>query len=161
MILAIQRQAMAAAIGQGEEAMTETADNSKAARKDEPWGDTVLVDFEDGIAWVTMNRPDKRNAMNPAMNREMNEVLDALEVDDRCGVLVLTGAGSSFSAGMDLKEYFRETDDKPRIVQVRAAAQSHTGAVAGDLAIARTILSHAGVAVVDGHVAPLHSWRVQ
>jgi trans-feruloyl-CoA hydratase/vanillin synthase len=80
----------------------------------------VLVEFEDGIAWVSMNRPDKKNAMNPAMNREMNEALDALEVDDRCGVLVLTGAGDSFSAGMDLKEYFRETDDKPRMVQVRA-----------------------------------------
>ena len=67
-----------------------------------------------------MNRPDKRNAMNPVMNREMNEVLDALEVDDRCRVLVLTGSGESFSAGMDLKEYFRETDDAPRIVQTRA-----------------------------------------
>ena len=86
----------------------------------ERWGNTVLVELEDGIAWVTMNRPDKRNAMNPAMNGEMNEVLDALEIDDRCGVLVLTGSGESFSAGMDLKEYFRETDDKPRMVQVRA-----------------------------------------
>jgi trans-feruloyl-CoA hydratase/vanillin synthase len=95
------------------------AGNGKA-EGDEPWGRTVLVEIEDGIAWVSMNRPDKRNAMNPAMNREMNEVLDALEVDDRCGVLVLTGAGQSFSAGMDLKEYFRETDDKPRMVQVRA-----------------------------------------
>ncbi len=79
--------------------------------KHEPWGNAVLVEFEDGIAWVSMNRPDKRNAMNPVMNREMNEVLDALEVDDRCRVLVLTGSGESFSAGMDLKEYFRETDD--------------------------------------------------
>jgi trans-feruloyl-CoA hydratase/vanillin synthase len=86
----------------------------------EPWGNAVLVEFEDGIAWVSMNRPDKKNAMNPVMNREMNDVLDALEVDDRCGVLVLTGSGDSFSAGMDLKEYFRETDDKPRMVQVRA-----------------------------------------
>jgi feruloyl-CoA hydratase/lyase len=89
-------------------------------KRDEPWGNAVLVEFEDGIAWVSMNRPDKRNAMNPVMNREMNEVLDALEVDDRCRVLVLTGSGESFSAGMDLKEYFRETDDAPRIVQTRA-----------------------------------------
>ena len=94
--------------------------NGKAEERHEAWGNTVLVEFEDGIAWVSMNRPDKRNAMNPAMNREMNEVLDALELDDRCGVLVLTGAGSSFSSGMDLKEYFRETDDKARLVQTRA-----------------------------------------
>jgi trans-feruloyl-CoA hydratase/vanillin synthase len=99
--------------------MTEKTGNGKAGR-DEPWGNAVLVEFEDSIAWVSMNRPDKRNAMNPVMNREMNLVLDALEVDDRCGVVVLTGSGESFSSGMDLKEYFRETDDKARIVQVRA-----------------------------------------
>jgi feruloyl-CoA hydratase/lyase len=57
-----------------------------------------------------MNRPDKRNAVNPAMALEMLQTIDDLEVDDRCKVLVLTGAGESFSAGMDLKEYFRETD---------------------------------------------------
>jgi feruloyl-CoA hydratase/lyase len=71
---------------------------------------TVKIEFYDGIAWVTLNRPDKRNAMNPALNREMMDVLDALEVDDRCAILVLTGAGESFSAGMDIKEYFREVD---------------------------------------------------
>ena len=102
--------------------MTDAGSGKAEARggEKEPWGNAVLVELEDGIAWVSMNRPDKRNAMNPVMNREMNEVLDALEVDDRCGVLVLTGSGDSFSAGMDLKEYFRETDDKPRMVQVRA-----------------------------------------
>ena len=96
-----------------------TRDEARGGTK-EPWGNTVLVELENGIAWVAMNRPDKRNAMNPVMNREMNEVIDALEVDDRCGVLVLTGEGDSFSSGMDLKEYFRETDDKSRMVQVRA-----------------------------------------
>jgi feruloyl-CoA hydratase/lyase len=80
---------------------------------DQLGGNTVLVEFEDGIAWVTLNRPEKRNAMNPTLNNEMLAVLDALEVDDRCGVLVLTGAGDSFSAGMDLKEFFRESDRLP------------------------------------------------
>lgn len=75
------------------------------------WGDTVLVEFDEGIAWVTLNRPDKRNAMNPTLNDEMVRTLDALEGDPRCKVLVLTGAGDSFSAGMDLKEYFREVDE--------------------------------------------------
>jgi trans-feruloyl-CoA hydratase/vanillin synthase len=75
-----------------------------------PGGDTVLVEFEDGIAWVTMNRPEKRNAMSPALAAEMLQVMNALEVDTRCKVLVLTGAGNSFSAGMDLKEFFRATD---------------------------------------------------
>jgi len=77
----------------------------------EPWGTNVLVDFEDGIAWVSMNRPQKKNAISVELAEEMVAVIDALEVDDRCGVLVLTGSGDSFSAGMDLKDYFRATDN--------------------------------------------------
>jgi feruloyl-CoA hydratase/lyase len=78
-----------------------------------PWGENVLVDFEDGIAWVTMNRPEKRNAMNPALIAEMKATVEALATDERCGVFVLTGAGDSFTAGMDLREYFRWTDGAP------------------------------------------------
>lgn len=80
---------------------------------------TVLVEIEDGVAWLTMNRPDKRNAMSPTLNREMLEALEALEVDERCGVVVLTGAGESWTAGMDLKEYFRETDAAPAAEKLR------------------------------------------
>jgi trans-feruloyl-CoA hydratase/vanillin synthase len=91
------------------------ADGTNVIRKE-----TVLVEFEDGVAWVTMNRPEKRNAMSPTLNREMLEVIDALEVDDRCQILVLTGAGESFAAGMDLKEYFRELDGKGRAATIRS-----------------------------------------
>jgi trans-feruloyl-CoA hydratase/vanillin synthase len=84
-----------------------------------PGGQNVLVEFDEGIAWVTLNRPEKRNAMSPALNDEMVKVVDALETDDRCGVVVLTGAGSAFSAGMDLKEYFRETDGESDITIFR------------------------------------------
>jgi trans-feruloyl-CoA hydratase/vanillin synthase len=79
----------------------------------------VKVQIEAGIAWVTLNRPEKRNAMNPALNAEMIKVLDQIEEDDSAAVLVLTGAGDAFSAGMDLKEYFRETDKAPSGVQIR------------------------------------------
>ncbi len=78
---------------------------------------TVKVDIEDGIAWLTLNRPEKRNAMSPTLNREMVEVLETLEQDASAGVLVLTGAGEAWTAGMDLKEYFRETDAGPEILQ--------------------------------------------
>jgi trans-feruloyl-CoA hydratase/vanillin synthase len=71
---------------------------------------TVLVERTDAIAWISLNRPDKRNAMNPAMAYEMLEILDTLEADESCGVVVLSGAGDSFSSGMDIKEYFRESD---------------------------------------------------
>ncbi len=77
---------------------------------------TILVEIEDGIAWVTLNRPEKRNAMSPTLNTEMREALEELEQDPDARVLVLTGAGESWSAGMDLKEYFRETDKGPEIL---------------------------------------------
>ncbi len=78
---------------------------------------TVQVEIDEGIAWVVLNRPEKRNAMSPTLNAEMVEVLEALDADDDCGVLVLTGAGDAWSAGMDLKEYFREVDGGPEHVQ--------------------------------------------
>ncbi len=80
---------------------------------------TVEVVVEDGIAWVSLNRPEKRNAMSPTLNREMIDVLETLELDQDAQVLVLTGAGDSWSAGMDLKEYFRETDGQPDVYQER------------------------------------------
>ena len=78
---------------------------------------TVKVEIEDGIAWVTFNRPEKRNAMSPTLNLEMRQVLEALELDEAARVVVLTGEGTAFSAGMDLKEYFREVDSKPEAYQ--------------------------------------------
>ena len=91
-----------------------------------PGGKNVKVEVEGGIAWVTLNRPEKRNCMSPALNDEMVEVLDALEVDDRCQVLVLTGAGEAFSAGMDLREFFRATDGLPYAQQMRVRRSSNT-----------------------------------
>ncbi len=88
------------------------------SKYDARWN-TVKVDVEGGIAWVTLNRPDKRNAMSPTLNREMIDVLETLELDEEAQVLVLTGAGEAWSAGMDLKEYFRETDGKPEVWQER------------------------------------------
>ncbi|ATW02240.1 p-hydroxycinnamoyl CoA hydratase/lyase [Sphingorhabdus sp. YGSMI21] len=80
-----------------------------ADRKEE---DTVAYEIKNGIALVKFNRPEKRNCMSPKLNRQMLRVLDELEFNDDVGVLVLTGEGSSWSAGMDLKEYFRETEEK-------------------------------------------------
>jgi trans-feruloyl-CoA hydratase/vanillin synthase len=70
----------------------------------------VAYDVRDRVAWVRFNRPDKRNCMSPTLNRDMMEVLEALEFRDDVGVLVLSGEGSAWSAGMDLKEYFRENE---------------------------------------------------
>lgn len=72
--------------------------------------DVVSCRVEGRIAWLNFARPEKRNAMSPRLNRRMTEVLDELEFRDDVGVLVLSGEGSAWSAGMDLKEYFRETE---------------------------------------------------
>lgn len=84
----------------------------------------VRVEIDKKVAWVWLNRPEKLNAMSPALNDEMIEVLDALETDESVAVLVLAGAGGNFSAGMDLKEFFRDVDGatRARKVQVRRAA---------------------------------------
>ncbi|MEU5598446.1 p-hydroxycinnamoyl CoA hydratase/lyase [Streptomyces sp. NPDC020298] len=80
--------------------------------------ENVLVEIIDGIAWVALNRPDKRNAMSPSLNEDMRNVLIELEGDDRAQVVVLTGVGESFSAGMDLEEYFRKVDESHPSVQI-------------------------------------------
>jgi len=72
--------------------------------------ETVAWEVTDGIAWVRFNRPEKRNCMSPKLNRQMLRVLEELEFRDDVGVLVLTGEGTAWSAGMDLKEYFRDTE---------------------------------------------------
>lgn len=80
---------------------------------------TVKVEVADGIGWLYFNRPEKRNAMSPTLNREMAEALDLIELDDEISVVVLTGEGAAWTAGMDLKEYFREIDGAPDAVQER------------------------------------------
>jgi feruloyl-CoA hydratase/lyase len=72
--------------------------------------DTVACSVRDGIAWVKFNRPEKRNCMSPGLNRQMLRVIDGLEFRGDVGVLVLTGEGTAWSAGMDLKEYFRDSE---------------------------------------------------
>ena len=89
------------------------------------WSTVLAHVDEDGIAWVTLNRPSKRNAMNPTLNLEMLEVLDAVESEDRAKALVLTGAGESFSAGMDLKEYFRDVDANGPVARIRSRRASN------------------------------------
>ncbi|GHB82920.1 crotonase [Streptomyces umbrinus] len=80
--------------------------------------ENVLVEISDGIAWVAFNRPDKRNAMSPSLNEDMRSTLIELEGDDRAQVVVLTGVGEAFSAGMDLQEYFRDVDKAHPSVQI-------------------------------------------
>jgi trans-feruloyl-CoA hydratase/vanillin synthase len=80
---------------------------------------TVKAEIANGIAWLYFNRPEKRNAMSPTLNDEMRDALELIELDEAVKVVVLTGEGAAWSAGMDLKEYFREIDGAPDVVQER------------------------------------------
>jgi enoyl-CoA hydratase len=65
----------------------------------------ILVDrAREGIAVVTLNRPEQRNAMNAPLIAGLHETFDALRADRSCRVIVLTGAGAGFCSGLDLRE---------------------------------------------------------
>src|SRR3954454_6467287 len=65
--------------------------------------DHLLARVDDGVAVLTMNRPERRNALSGAMLDAMAHVLAAVEVDDDVRCIVLTGAGGAFCAGGDVK----------------------------------------------------------
>jgi enoyl-CoA hydratase/carnithine racemase len=67
---------------------------------------TVLLEIKDGIALITLNRPDKLNALNYELIDRLMAVLDRIEVESSARVVVLTGAGDrAFSAGADIHEF--------------------------------------------------------
>jgi enoyl-CoA hydratase/carnithine racemase len=70
--------------------------------------ETLLVDAQDGVGTLTVNRPEARNALNATVIRELEAALGRLEADPAVRVVVLRGAGErAFCAGADLKEMFR------------------------------------------------------
>lgn len=73
----------------------------------------VKVEIRDGIGWAIMNRPEKRNAMSPQLHYDMDDALGRLETDPDVRVVIVTGAGGNFSAGQDLKKFFRELENDP------------------------------------------------
>ncbi len=75
--------------------------------------ENVKIEISDGIAWAILNRPEKRNAMSPKLHYEMDDALWRLEYDDDAKVVVVTGEGGNFSAGQDLKKFFRELEQNP------------------------------------------------
>ena len=70
--------------------------------------ETLKIEIKDKVAKVILSRPEKKNAMSPQLHRDMTAALDELRYDDAAAVLVITGAGNAFCAGMDLKEVFHD-----------------------------------------------------
>lgn len=66
--------------------------------------ETIVTKREGKVATITLNRPEKLNAINPKMMQEIIEVITEVDRDDSIAVLLITGAGRAFSAGLDLKD---------------------------------------------------------
>jgi enoyl-CoA hydratase len=108
----------------------------------------VLTDVGDGVAVLTINRPEARNAVNGAVARGIAAAIDEFDVRADVRVLVLTGAGGTFSAGMDLKGFlagdaptadgrgFGGIVERPPVKPVIAAVEGYALAGGFELALA-------------------------
>jgi len=110
--------------------------------------DAVLVAVDDGIAVITINRPEARNAVNGEVARGIAGAVEDLDASSDVRVLVLTGAGGSFCAGMDLKGFlagdvpsaagrgFGGIVERPPVKPVIAAVEGYALAGGFELALA-------------------------
>jgi enoyl-CoA hydratase len=71
---------------------------------------TVILEKKDGVAVLTLNRPDVLNSVNMEMRSEIAGILDSLEVDPSVRILIVTGAGRAFSSGADIREAVQNPD---------------------------------------------------
>ena len=77
--------------------------------------ETLLLEIADNVATITINRPDKRNALNAAVRHEIVDALDQLHADDTARVVIITGAGDkAFVAGADIGEFAERTPVEQR-----------------------------------------------
>lgn len=80
----------------------------------------LLAEDRGAVRVLTLNRPDKRNALDTELTLALLEALRAADADDAVGAVVLTGAGPGFCAGADLSEFKDLVPEKQRFVEARA-----------------------------------------
>lgn len=86
--------------------------------------ETVTFAVDNGVGWVTLNRPDKHNAFNTVMQQELHKIWRSARTDDSVGALVLTGAGTkAFCTGIDRAEAISSSPDEMR--SRRVGSQIH------------------------------------
>jgi enoyl-CoA hydratase/carnithine racemase len=118
----------------------------------------MLIEDREAVRILTLNRPDKRNALDTALTQALHDALYAADTDDSVGCVVLTGAGKGFCAGADLAEFKGLSDpqaaerraeltmqlhlafsriEKPVVTAINGAAMGGGAglAIAGDLAV--------------------------
>jgi len=88
----------------------------------------ILTEIEDGVATITLNRPDKLNAMNRKLSRELHHAVKQMEADDAVGCIVITGAGDrAFTAGGDIQEQLSNDEkySQEELDSMRSARNSY------------------------------------
>jgi len=85
----------------------------------------LLVDRGDESATLTLNRPEKRNALSVQLRDELSDALDELAIDPTLKVVVITGSGDVFSAGFDLSEFERAAADETFSRQLWASSDRY------------------------------------
>src|ERR1051325_514122 len=107
---------------------------------------TLLVETKNGVATLTLNRPDKLNAFNRELSGELVAALRTLASDDGVRSILLTGAGRAFCAGQDLAEATPKGDANPDLGAIVKAV--YTPVIRGIRTIEKPV-----VAVVNGIAA--------
>jgi enoyl-CoA hydratase/carnithine racemase len=87
----------------------------------------LSVDHQGEIALVTLQRPEKRNALSIELRVELAEAFGSLSGDDGVGCVVLTGAGSAFCAGMDTSQFGGDLDNRRRLIETSTLAFEAVG----------------------------------
>ena len=110
----------------------------------------ILLGREDGVGVVTLNRPDKLNAMNRKLSSELRDAVKGFDADDAIGCILITGAGRAFSAGGDIHE---QREDDRRFAQEELDARRGRGSYEIAASVKPTIgmingLAYGGAAVL-------------
>lgn len=87
----------------------------------------LTVERRDQVALVTLNRPEKRNALSIELRSELADVFTELSGDDDIGCVVLTGAGTAFCSGMDTSQFGGDLDHRERLVRTSTVAFQAVG----------------------------------
>lgn len=87
----------------------------------------LSIEHRDSVAVVTLQRPEKRNALSIDLRVELGDALGALGDDNGVGCIVLTGAGSAFCAGMDMTQFGGDPDHKRCLVETSTGAFEAVG----------------------------------
>src|SRR5438270_12417915 len=85
----------------------------------------LIETTENGITTLTLNRPERLNALSPAMTAGLKEVLERLSIDRDCGAIVITGAGRGWCAGGDVKTMAAREHDQTFETRTETLRQAH------------------------------------